>query len=396
MKKLTGSRQFFLYAAIIIISVLSIISAFSIYNTIESLIIKEKGEKAMSVSVAVANLVEQDLDSFRVFLKVDHYEDGNYDAAYYQKMQQIFHDIQETSDVKFIYCCKRISKDEIIYIFDGEDPESELFSPLGSKDDFDSIEQAAYDSNMPSFSSMINDTQWGKLITGVTPIIDPSSGKVIAHIGVDVSAEQIQNSLMKIKNIIFLNSIVFIIVTSLIIYQLLCMSTVFTENDYLTGLRSKGYMERFLEQLIKKSTASGKAFPLIMIDFDDFKMINDEYGHQFGDTVLKSVSDILKVCTRSVDCCARYGGDEFVIILPEANLEYATIVCQWLLKEISSLRLHTKNDAAAQISVSISIGAALWENNMTKEQIMVRADKALYHSKRTGKGKMAVYTEDLM
>ena len=238
---------------------------------------------------------------------------------------------------------------------------------------------------------MINDSEWGELITGVAPVIDPQSGEVIAHVGVDVSASQIQDSLLKIKNAVFLNSIVLIIILSLIIYRLLCMSSSFTENDYLTGLSSKGYMERFLEQLIKKSTANDKTFPFVMIDFDDFKLINDEYGHHFGDAVLRSVSEILKTCTRSVDCCARYGGDEFAIILPDTNLEYATLVCQWLLKEISGLQLQTKNDST--ISISISIGIALWEKDMTKEQIIVHADKALYLSKRTGKNKVTIYEE---
>ena len=391
MNKLTGTRRIFLCVTIVIISIVSIVSAFTIYNNIESLIIEEKGKKAMSVSVAVAKLIEQDPSSFSALASVEDYQIDNYDKAYYGKLQGIFRDIREKSDVKFLYCGHRISEDEIIYIFDGEDPSSNLFSPLGSKDDLDALEISVYQSKEPAFSSMINDSEWGELITGVAPVIDPQSGEVIAHVGVDVSASQIQDSLLKIKNAVFLNSIVLIIILSLIIYRLLCMSSSFTENDYLTGLSSKGYMERFLEQLIKKSTANDKTFPFVMIDFDDFKLINDEYGHHFGDAVLRSVSEILKTCTRSVDCCARYGGDEFAIILPDTNLEYAALVCQWLLKEISGLQLQTKHDST--ISISISIGIALWEKDMTKEQIIVHADKALYLSKRTGKNKVTIYEE---
>lgn len=392
MKKPTGSRMIFLCVAVIIISTLSIVSALSLYNNIESLLVEEKGKKAMSVTIAVAQLIEQDYSSFEKLLKTDEYTGGNYDAVYYAKMQKVFRDIREKTEMKFLYCGKRISEDEMIYLFDGEAPDSGLFSPLGSKDNLDEMEQHFYQGKTSGYTPIIDDTEWGELLTGMTPIIDPSTGEVVAHVGADVSVESVYTSLSRAKNVIMINAFIIIVITSLIIYRLLRMSSRFTETDYLTGLHSKGYQERFLEQQIKKSTSSGKPFPLIMIDFDDFKLINDKYGHHFGDTVLKSVSEILKICTRSIDCCARYGGDEFVIILPESDLEYATLVCQWLQKEVSNLKLRAKNDV---VSVSISIGVALWKTGMTPEQILDRADKALYHSKRTGKNKTVVYTDDL-
>lgn len=393
MKKMTESRMTFLLFAVITVSVLSLISAIMLYNNIESLLIEEKGEKAMSVSVVVAKLIEQNYSNFDSFLKVEDYTENNYDAAYYNKMQDIFRDLRDETGVKFIYCGKRISDSEMVYLFDGEDPQSALFSPLGSKDDLDEIEQKIYRDKTSDFTPIVNDPDWGQLLSGVTPIIDPVTGETVAHIGVDVSVSQINSTLFSIRNVIILNALVVTIITSFIIYRLICMTSMLSENDYLTGLYSKGYQDRFLNQLIKKSTVGGKSFPLIMIDFDDFKMINDDYGHQVGDIVLKSVSEIIKTCTRSIDCCARYGGDEFVIILPEANLEYAALVCQWLLKEVSKLKLRAENNV--DISVSISIGIALWEKDMTAKQILIQADKALYQSKRTGKNKTTVYSDDL-
>lgn len=393
MKKLTGSRLVFLFAAVVIISVLSIVSALSLYNSIENLLVEEKGKKAMSISITVEKLIEQDYYSFNKLLEADSYTSGNYDAVYYAKMQQLFRDVREKTGVKFLYCCKRVSEKEIIYLFDGEAPDSELFSPLGSADDLDEFEQSIYNSKAPGYTSIVDSSEWGRLLTGMTPIIDPATGDVVAHVGVDVSVNSVNTALASIKNVLLFNALLFIVITSLIIYRLLSMTSIFTETDYLTGLHSKAYQERFLDQLIKKSTSNERTFPLIMIDFDDFKMINDDYGHHFGDTVLKAVAEIIKICTRSIDCCARYGGDEFVIILPETDLEYAALVCQWLLKEVSSLKLKTKNDVV--VPISISAGIAQWELNMTADQIMIRADKALYHSKRTGKNKIVVYSEEL-
>lgn len=392
MKRLTGSRLVFLFAAIVIISVLSIVTALSLFNNIEALLVEEKGKKAMSVSITVEKLVAQDYYSFKKLLETEDYSAGNYDAVYYEKMQQIFRDIREKTGVKFLYCCKRVSETEIVYLFDGEAPDSELFSPLGSKDNLDQFEQVIYNSNAPGYTPIVDDSDWGQLLTGMAPVIDPATGDAVAHVGVDVSLNSVDTALTGIRNVIIFNTFLFIIITSLIIYRLLSMTSFFTETDYMTGLHSKAYQERFLDQQIKKSTSNGRTFPLIMIDFDDFKLINDEHGHHFGDTVLKAVAEILRICTRSVDCCARYGGDEFVIILPEANQEYAALVCQWLLKEVSCLKLKAKNDVV--VPISISAGIALWEMNMTAEQIMIRADKALYAAKRSGKNKSVVYSEE--
>lgn len=393
MKTLTGSRLVFLFAAIVIISTVAIITALSLYNNIESLLIEEKGKKAMSVSIAVEKLIEQDYGSFRKLLETSNYSHGNYDAVYYDKMQKTFREIREKTGVKYLYCGKRVSESGMIYLFDGEPPESEFYSPLGSVDNLDQNEQVIYQSKTSGYTPIVNDYDWGELLTGMTPILDPETGEAVAHVGVDVSVQSVHTSLQNVKRAIMFNAFIFTVIASLIIYRLLCMPSIFTENDYLTGLHSKGYQDRFLNQLIKKSTGSGKQFPLIMIDFDDFKIINDEYGHQFGDAVLKAVSEIIRICTRSVDCCARYGGDEFVIILPEANLEYGSLVCQWLQKEVCGLQLSTRSGVI--VPVSISIGIAIWEPNLTSDQILIRADKALYQSKRTGKNRTVIYTDDL-
>lgn len=392
MKKLTGSRMI-LFSAVIIISVLSIVSSLSLYGNIEMLLVEEKGKKAMSVTIAVAELIERDYPSFEKLLDTEDYIGGNYDALYYAEMQKVFREIREKTGVKFLYCGKRISEDQMAYLFDGEEPDSTLFSPLGTGDNLDEPEQSFYRNKASGYTPIIDDPDWGELLTGFTPILDPKTGNAVAHVGADVSVESVYRSLDNVRNLIMINAFVLIIITSLIIYRLFRMSSLFMETDYLTGLNSKGYHERFLEQQIKKSTNSGKPFPLIMIDFDDFKLINDKYGHHVGDTVLKSVSEIIKVCTRSADCSARYGGDEFVIILPDANLEYAMLVCQWLLKEVSGLQLRAQNGAI--VPVSISIGIALWKTGMNAQEILNHADKALYHSKRSGKGKTVVYTDHL-
>src|SRR6185437_7499345 len=95
----------------------------------------------------------------------------------------------------------------------------------------------------------------------------------------------------------------------------------FAFTDYLTGLRTRGYFEQQLDLEVKRSERKGKAFSLMMVDIDHFKILNDTYGHHIGDQVLRQVTSLLVKDMREVDTVARYGGEEFVIILPETSEE---------------------------------------------------------------------------
>lgn len=375
----------------ILISIILILSALTLYRNIENVIVKQKGNAAMNISIAVAKLVEQDMESFKKLVDVDEYYPGSYDEEYYLKMQQIFQDIKKQTDVKFLYSARRISNDEIKYIFDGENPDSDLYSPIGSVDFFDDVEKKAYKNKMPYFTPIYYDTGWGELLTGVAPLIDPESGESLAYIAVDLSADKIHSTLVSLKNFIILNFLFLIIFTGLIFYKIITMATVFSDIDYMTGLYNKSYHERYLKTLVKKSRRDNMDLTLIMIDLDNFKEINDFYGHQFGDKVLKELAETIKSYTRNTDKCCRYGGDEFVVLLPDANEQYATRICDRFLDGLSSLIL--KSDTGIEVQVSISMGIAQWRKDMTPEQLTTNSDRALYISKRTGKNRSTIYTD---
>nr|WP_242462922.1 bifunctional diguanylate cyclase/phosphodiesterase [Persephonella atlantica] len=155
-------------------------------------------------------------------------------------------------------------------------------------------------------------------------------------------------------------------------------------HDPLTDLYNRRTFEDFLRYEVSRAKRKNHRFSLIMIDLDNFKYINDTYGHQIGDTVLKSVADILEKSVREGDLVARIGGDEFVVLLSETNLEFAVKVAERLRKNLESNRICTLNGDI--ISVHASFGVVEYPTHgRDKEELMMIVDNALYRAKDLGK-----------
>jgi len=125
---------------------------------------------------------------------------------------------------------------------------------------------------------------------------------------------------------------------------------------------------------------------------DSFKGINDQFGHQSGDKVLKEIADLLKKSTRRSDVCARYGGDEFAILLPDSDLENSRIVARRIIENLEHIQFRPNETTA--IDLSLSIGISLWESGISKEELESRADQAMYHSKEQGKNRISEFRDD--
>jgi diguanylate cyclase (GGDEF)-like protein len=129
-----------------------------------------------------------------------------------------------------------------------------------------------------------------------------------------------------------------------------------------------------------------------MIDIDFFKSINDSYGHQAGDDLLKKVAKTLQECFDQIAIIGRFGGEEFAILLPELNLNLAKETCKDLLLKISNTKLNT---GAQLISVTVSIGLSeVYDDDSSIEKALSRADKALYNAKDRGRNTVSVFKGD--
>ncbi len=154
-------------------------------------------------------------------------------------------------------------------------------------------------------------------------------------------------------------------------------------TDPVTGCLNHRAMRRRLGEEIGRALRTRGLLSCLLIDLDDFKLVNDSHGHPAGDALLRGVVQALVGEFRAFDRVARYGGDEFVVILPNAELESAAAAASRALESLARL-----DPGEGPVGVSASIGVAQWEEPMTVDQLLAACDSALLRAKREGKGRV--------
>jgi diguanylate cyclase (GGDEF)-like protein len=153
--------------------------------------------------------------------------------------------------------------------------------------------------------------------------------------------------------------------------------------DPVTGVFNRRYFQVRLDEELQRSHRHQIPLALLMIDVDDFKRVNDSHGHLAGDTILRDVGDILRRSVRVFDVCARFGGEEFVIIMPGSTSENAMRIAERIRERIEHYR--PADGVLAMTHVTVSVGLAVSSAGATVGQLLERADQALYEAKRAGK-----------
>lgn len=161
-------------------------------------------------------------------------------------------------------------------------------------------------------------------------------------------------------------------------------------HDQLTGLANRYYLEEFLESKEREFKRFGVSFAFLIADIDHFKLVNDFYGHDVGDKVIRMVSDSLRGGVRGNDFVARYGGEEFVVILSGVKMSELPLLAERLRMLIEHSSYQMEN--GEQVTATISIGGAIYELEDTLESLIKRADCCLYKSKEEGRNRVTIDT----
>ncbi|MEK8051687.1 GGDEF domain-containing protein [Ideonella sp. DXS22W] len=168
-----------------------------------------------------------------------------------------------------------------------------------------------------------------------------------------------------------------------------------SQVDALTGLPNRRAFDRRLGAELSASAggasgADARRPCLLMMDLDHFKRINDNYGHPFGDQVLRAVAQVLQAVVREPALAARVGGEEFAVLLPAATLDEALALAEKLRATVAGSRVRRKGHEAPIERITLSLGAAVWHAGEAPEALIDRADRALYTAKAAGRDRVAV------
>jgi diguanylate cyclase (GGDEF)-like protein len=163
------------------------------------------------------------------------------------------------------------------------------------------------------------------------------------------------------------------------------------KRDALTGLFNRRYLFDMLSQEANRQSRASGPFSVCILDIDFFKKVNDTHGHLAGDEVLHGLAENVLESLRNIDCFGRYGGEEFLLILPQTPLDGAEVKAERVRRKVESLRFP---NIAESFKVTVSIGVAEYQDGESPEETISRADQALYKAKEQGRNRVIVARED--
>ena len=162
-------------------------------------------------------------------------------------------------------------------------------------------------------------------------------------------------------------------------------------TDPMTHLYNRRYFSELATTVVKLAKRSGLAYSLIIVDIDKFKRINDTYGHTMGDDVIIALAKVLKYNSRESDIVSRWGGEEFVILLPQTKQDGAMMIAEKLRKNVEAHSVVTPDDKKLSFTISLGVATADIDNCPDIEDVINNADKALYLAKKGGRNKVIAY-----
>lgn len=245
-------------------------------------------------------------------------------------------------------------------------------------------------------SIFLKDKKFDDLIIKSLIVNEPCIGGIVG-VGFDNNDNKLKNN-EQIKQImlenvltVLMNLIGSVKIISSYIYDINNLAT----RDVLTNLLNRRVFYEMANTKIKHSLRHDKIFSLLFIDVDNFKIINDNYGHNHGDIFLKNLAKILKENTREEDVVARYGGDEFVIILDNTNIENSKIIVERIQEDLEKFKKNEKLFVPKEITLSIGI-VEYPQHGQTIDDLLSISDEMMYRGKYDGKNQIITCNNDML
>lgn len=335
---------------------------------------------------------------------------------YLQLLRQLTKIRLGNPDLRFVYITAlRLPERAVIISLDTEPPSSEDYVPPGEPYPEAPEElKAIFSSGKAALAGPYED-RWGNWISGFAPVKGPT-GAILGVLGMDVAAGAV-------KAMVASTRLVGIVITFLLAVIGAGLGLVIQRNqdlaaanrllaaeiaeraqaedelrqsearyrelsitDHLTGLFNARHLYRQIRAEAERAARYGRSLALLLLDVDDFKAFNDTHGHQEGDRLLAALGETIKGCIRDSDSAYRYGGEEFVVILPETSAGEAGLLAERLRRRMAETPLPLAG--GGQEARTVSIGLAVLRPAESVEDLLLRADREMYRAKGLGKNRV--------
>ncbi|MCX7919536.1 MAG: diguanylate cyclase [bacterium] len=319
----------------------------------------------------------------------------------YRSMKEVLRRIRVANpDIRFIYTMTSTDRPNIWqFVLDAEEDPAKV-SHIG-----DEYDVSQYPQMKEAFSGAIADKQlstdeWGTFLSGYAPIYD-KDWQPIAILGVDMTQDNVQRRLHVLEGystLVWLIFLTLIILSTILYYQRTRLLTIQRDiayqlslTDQLTQLANRRRFDLMLDFEFQVASRYQRPLSLIMGDIDNFKQYNDTYGHLAGDELLRKLAHLIQASVRKVDLVARFGGEEFVILLPNTDAAGAVQLAE-KIRKIIELEDFSPISGKTITPVTISFGVATYPTHAkTKEELLDHADDALYMAKQAGRNRTKIY-----
>ncbi|GHU87583.1 GGDEF domain-containing protein [Clostridia bacterium] len=349
------------------------------YNMSARALRVQMGQKCSALAYTLALLLEEDADGYIEFTKT-----LDTDTDYYRKVKSEFVSISRANagNIKYLYTELYVNDEKMMYVLGGEEPSSPLYTAPGALDDMTDLRREAYETRAAVTGDRFVGTAWGSLLTAYSPIYNHATGEFAGLVGVEVEVSQ-YNAVLRPQFISIAVGlcVVFLLTGAVLTTTSARVSHKFNVDD-LTGLYSNNYFMAALNYQMKECARNKQELYVIVSDLDHFKKINDVYGRQFGDEILKRTADILGANLRKTDCLARYEGERFISFIASIPKDKLLGTMRRMRTQINE-QVSRFDDSDIDVRVTVSIGAAKIERGTRASEAIETAEKALRKAKET-------------